>query len=941
MSKSYLKKTFATIALLLSFSSLSAMPAKRTPMVKKQPDGTTVTVRLMGDEHFHYYLSEDRKLLVNDNETFCYGKTDSDGNIINTKVIAHDISARTANELSLVRSLDMSVIGKVLDNKAVAAKQQWKTSIRKANGSMRNVGLFTDTHFPSKGEQKGLVILVDYKDTKFTVSDPNDYFYRMLNETGFSDYGATGCAAEYFRTNSSQQFKPTFDVYGPITLSKNMSYYGGNDYWGNDKNPQKMVIEACQQLDATVDFTEYDRDNDGYIDNVYIYYAGMGEASGGSGDTVWPHSWNVTAAESQIYKFDGVILDKYACGNEWDGSKPDGVGTFIHEFSHVLGLPDLYSTSYTSAFTPGAWSVMDYGPYNNDGCTPPLYSVFERYALEWIEPTVLDGPNSVSLKDISYNKGCVINTNKSNEFFMFENRQKNGWDTYIPGHGMLIWHIDYDSYQWDSNTVNDTPSHQYVDIEEADNTKNEYSREGDSFPGTNNVTSFTDNTNPSMKTWAGVGQNLPITNIREESGIIRFDVAGGRPEITATTALEAENVNGTSFLSRWNKSQDEGVTYNLSVYTKSAEGKIVYAEGYNRKDCGTDTCMVVSGLNPETDYYYVVYVMDDTWSSDASNEISVRTNVLSFAEKRPTIIDAEDVTDSSFIINWSSVDEATDYVVNLINRQFSETESSVNDFSGGLSNMPEGWTTNSKQSYASTSYSGEAIPALRLVSNGQYIESPYMSDDIHSMAFWTRGANADSNNVLLVKACNDKNKWVTADTVSIDNTSGGKVVEIDHMPQSTRRVRIEYLALGSGSVAIDDVIICWGGNVEETVASRYVEAPDTTILFTGLNAESDYYVSVTALKGDVMSQTSEEMMVRTRAKETTGIHAMSDSNVLWKLCGNTIRIENASGEDIVLIDPAGRMFSNIKAAKSGHVIKLPSRGVFILRIGNRGIKIGI
>ena len=223
MSKSYLKKTFATIALLLSFSSLSAMPAKRTPMVKKQPDGTTVTVRLMGDEHFHYYLSEDGKLLVNDNETFCYGKTDSNGNIINTKVIAHDISARTANELSLVRSLDMSVIGKVLDNKAVAAKQQWKTSIRKANGSRRNVGLFTDTHFPSKGEQKGLVILVDYKDTKFTVSDPNDYFYRMLNETGFSDYGATGCAAEYFRTNSSQQFKPTFDVYGPITLSKNMS----------------------------------------------------------------------------------------------------------------------------------------------------------------------------------------------------------------------------------------------------------------------------------------------------------------------------------------------------------------------------------------------------------------------------------------------------------------------------------------------------------------------------------------------------------------------------------------------------------------------------------------------------------------------------------------------------------------------------------------------
>ena len=156
-----------------------------------------------------------------------------------------------------------------------------------------------------------------------------------------------------------------------------MSYYGENDYRGDDSNPQKMAIEACQQLDATVDFSEYDRDNDGYIDNVYIFYAGRGEASGGSSSTVWPHSWEVSAVESQTYYFDNVILNRYACGNEWEGDKPDGVGTFIHEFSHVLGLPDLYSTSYSSAFTPGSWSAMDYGPYNNNGCTPPLYSVFE------------------------------------------------------------------------------------------------------------------------------------------------------------------------------------------------------------------------------------------------------------------------------------------------------------------------------------------------------------------------------------------------------------------------------------------------------------------------------------------------------------------------------------------------------------------------------------
>ena len=163
---------------------------------------------------------------------------------------------------------------------------------------------------------------------------------------------------------------PDFDIYGPVTLSKNMSYYGGNDIYGNDKNPEKMIIEACQLLDDEVDFAQYDNDGDGYIDNIYVFYAGKGEASGGSKDTVWPHSWNITAATSTPYIFDGVRLDRYACSNENEGSHPDGVGTFVHGFSHVMGLPDLYATSYTSSFTPGAWSCMDYGPYNNDGRTP-------------------------------------------------------------------------------------------------------------------------------------------------------------------------------------------------------------------------------------------------------------------------------------------------------------------------------------------------------------------------------------------------------------------------------------------------------------------------------------------------------------------------------------------------------------------------------------------
>ena len=515
-----IKAVIALSALLMVNATACAVPARKGLLTVQQADGTSLTVRLVGDENSHYYLSEDGYLLLSgDDNMFYYGDVDDNGNVVRSAVVARQVADRDEDTRRYLSSLDG---GRVLS--ALQSKQAAKAPARVKR---RNVGLF-DTGFPSKGDQKGLVVLVQYKDVKFNLSDPHDYFSRMLNEDGFSDYGGTGCAAEYFRYASMGQFRPQFDVYGPITLSQNRSYYGGNDSGGDDMYPWKMAIEACQQLDATVDFSEYDRDGDGYIDNVFVFYAGRGEADGGGKNTVWPHAWNVTSAEYTTYKFDGVILDRYACSNEWNWSgRPDGVGTFIHEFSHVMGLPDLYTTKYTGAFTPGEWSVLDYGPYNNDGCTPPNYSVYERYSLGWIEPLVINGPVTVSLDTITSNKGCIIPTGKSTEFFLLENRQQAGWDKYIPGHGMLVWHIDYNSYVWYMNTVNNSTTHQYVDIEEADGTQDDDSRAGDAFPGTANVTSFTDDTTPSMKTWAGKGLNLPITNIVEKDGVITFDVAGG------------------------------------------------------------------------------------------------------------------------------------------------------------------------------------------------------------------------------------------------------------------------------------------------------------------------------------------------------------------------------------------------------------------------------
>ncbi|MDE6392135.1 MAG: hypothetical protein K2L59_02545, partial [Muribaculaceae bacterium] len=200
---------------------------------------------------------------------------------------------------------------------------------------------------------------------------------------------------------------------------------------------------------------------------------------------------------------------------------PDGIGTFVHEFSHVLGLPDLYTTVYNNSYTPGEYSVLDYGPYNNNGRTPPNYSAYERWALGWMTPDKYETSGSVELSNLAdSNMAFVVPTEKETEYYLVENRQQTGWDKYIPGHGMLIWHIDYVKEIFDDNVVNNTPTHQYVDLIEANGKKNEKYASGHTFPGTSNITSY------SFKSWSGTPCGVELNDITESDGIIikRADV---------------------------------------------------------------------------------------------------------------------------------------------------------------------------------------------------------------------------------------------------------------------------------------------------------------------------------------------------------------------------------------------------------------------------------
>lgn len=917
---------------LVSVMNAFAVPAKPGLLKMQQPDGSVIEVRLIGDEHAHFYLSEDGYALFNDgNDNFFYGKLDSRGAAVNSGVRAVAPALRTAEDALFLSTIDKDAVVEAMGR---SCSQIMKSS------PMRNPGLF-ETGFPSTGDQKGIVVLVEYQDVKFQIDDPLEYFGNMLNQNGFSEYGGTGCAAEYFRESSKNKFRPEFDVFGPITLSKSMSYYGGNDWRGNDQHPEEMVIEACQQLDGEVDFSEYDRDDDGYIDNVFVFYAGRGEASGGSANTVWPHSWNVSSATSTQYIFDGVRLDRYACSNEWEGSRPDGVGTFVHEFSHVMGLPDLYATSYTGAFTPGSWSAMDYGPYNNGGCTPPLYSIYERYSLEWIEPTVITGPESITLKPISNNVGCIIPTSDPNEFFLLENRQKTGWDAYIPGHGMLVWHVDFDQYVWNSNVVNNTPSHQYVDLEEADGTQTEYSRDGDSFPGASKVTSFTDDTSPSMKTWSGQRLELPITDITEAGGIIRFNVAGGRPQIDPVEALEATDVTGSAFTAHWALSE-QAVTYNISVYTKkeTTPGKVIltYAEGYYNHDAGNAAEIRVEGLEALTDYYYVVYAMDELGHGNPSNEIAVTTGEPTFDMLAPVALPASDVTCKSFTANWELLPGAVGYTLDLYEKELGDFSLDLVDFADGVKELPGGWKSSSRQSYANDAYSGNAKPAIRFAGE-DYIESPRYDGDVRSLSFWHRGSKASADNRIVVSWATSTGKWTTLGEYPVTNEAGGKVIDIADIPSGARKVRISYSMPGSGSLAIDDINVEWGGT--ETILgglSYQIEFSTDRLPLEHLAPSTAYYYRVTATDGTLKSRPSNEVKIVTPDDPQLGIADAEASAIAVSVAGDVLKISGAMGEAVAVYDSLGRLIAAYPAAPATVEVILPAKGVYIVKAGAHPVR---
>lgn len=420
-----MKRWFTLWVVLFVVLSAMAVPAK--PGVWRTislTDGSLVKVQLVGDEFMHYYQSADGTRYLYDAASATY-QVYSDSQFSNSRRKAVARRAKANNRRAVRRKADVTNI--------------------------------------FQGTKKGLIILAQFTDSKFQSDHDRALYNKIANAENYTDNGFKGSVKDYFKAQSAGQFELDFDVVGICPLKNPCSYYGGNASNGDDLHAGEMVAEACQWAATQgVDFSKYDWDGDGEVDQVFVLYAGKGEADGGAESTIWPHEFALSYSDyGKSLSLSGVTVDTYACSAELNGSgKLDGIGTFCHEFSHCMGFPDLYDTSYSGWFGMGDYDLMCSGSYNNDSKCPAGYSAYEKHECGWLtyqDVTHIDEAlNVTGLKAISEGGGAYVLKNKAHEdeYYIIENRQNTGWDAYLPSEGVMITHVDYDANIWWNNMPN-------------------------------------------------------------------------------------------------------------------------------------------------------------------------------------------------------------------------------------------------------------------------------------------------------------------------------------------------------------------------------------------------------------------------------------------------------------------------------------------------------
>jgi len=474
-----------------------------------QPDGSKIMLKGRGDRTVNWFETKEGFTVVRDSKgNFVYAGLDADEQLVPTEFkVGRD-------EASMEQPIKHLVF----------SKQQIQTQREKYYNYPQSKA--NPSPFPSSGTNNVLVILVDFPDLPATLT-PGD-FDNLMNQPGFN---GTGSFRDYYLDMSYNNLTLESTVVPWVRMSENLSYYGSNDEFGYDLRPHVMVREAIDSLEANgFDFSPYDNDGDGYVDEVIVTHAGYGEEFPGTSEaTIWSHAYHLA---DLVVEYDGVMIDNYLAVPELygnSGSEINIVGTVVHEFSHSLGIPDLYDIDFDGsgghAFDLNFWDLMAVGSWNDDGYSPAGINAWLKSYMGWLNITQIDTTGTFLLNAaIDHPEAFRLNTPVYNEYFILENRQQTGFDRGLPGNGMLIYHVDLNYEGWLTGFINVDPSHQGFDLEEADNIRDTVSLAGDAFPGTANVTAFDSLTSPSSLTWNGNNSNVAIREIASDAGVISFTI---------------------------------------------------------------------------------------------------------------------------------------------------------------------------------------------------------------------------------------------------------------------------------------------------------------------------------------------------------------------------------------------------------------------------------
>ena len=567
-------------ALLLLSLCAAASPARRNRIVLRQPDGTEVHAILQGDE-FHKLLTTEDGCAIAQGEDgyYHYIYYTPEGRRVQTSWHAGD-RATPPSVMAESRVIPHDAMARL-----AARRKNQTEQLRRRSLSVRA----PRTQFPA--ERHILVILAQFSDLKFRYG--RDDFSQRLNTE----------AKQYFEDQfSSVGTQFSFEVSSIVTLPNRYAYYGKNDSEGNDTNPHLMIRDACQLADAEVDFSLYDADGDGVLDNVFVVYAGADEAEGAGDDHIWSHQWYLRDGAGMTLTLDGVLINAYATTSELmytsrGSTTLTGIGTFCHEYSHTFGLPDVYDTDYegSGGLSEGFWgslSLMDGGNRNGGSMTPPYYTAFERWLLGLLEPKPLtEGEHR--LTPVHRQDDClVLETDMAGEYYLFECRAQENWDSYIGGAGLLVYHIDRSentagektaAARWTDNTLNCAPMHPCVDIVEADPavalrfaTARAEGTLRDLvprvfFPQEERV-AFTPNTQPAFVFWSGTGSSLSLSGIHLDGDDIVFTVSGSETQrIPKVSAISGDVFQDAAIIS-WTSDIEE--YYGSSWLIWGAAGKI-------------------------------------------------------------------------------------------------------------------------------------------------------------------------------------------------------------------------------------------------------------------------------------------------------------------------------------------------------------------------------